>query len=215
MSYTEVPPNLAGISTISLPAEYPQFHHWYPRCELNHKRFWLDNIKPHWTMLDVGANIGIFSILFSKLCSKVYAFEPVTESVDKLRVNLKHNNCADNVEVIPLAVSNWTGVRQEKIHSIWEHEVQDKEFEFTTLDDWIKARNNLHVDALKIDVDSYDYEVLLGAEQFLRAQRPIVVAELNHALALRGFTKEQPQAFMKELGYTMIQLDDDNYAFIP
>lgn len=215
MSHTEFPENEKGLRTAVLPATYPPFDRWYPTCEMNHKRFWLDNVKSNWTVLDVGANVGIFTILFSKLCAQVYAFEPIPETVLKLRENLHANACPDNVQIVPLAVSNWTGARESPIHPVWGHEVRTEEFLFTTLDDWIKTHGDLHVDAVKIDVDSYDYEVLLGAEQFLRAQRPIVVAELNHALALRGFTVDEPKSFMTKLGFTAIQLDDENYAFIP
>ena len=177
------------------------------------KNFWLEHIQADWIVLDIGANVGIFTVLFSKTCKKVYAFEPVEETLVKLHENIKANKCDDNIVIVKKAVSNKTGRIQDKIHSQWETEVQDKEFDFTTIDDWVKE-NKVQVDAIKIDVDGFDYEVLLGAEQTLKSQKPLVVVEINHALQTRNFNAKYPLEFMKKIGYTeKMQLDQDNFVF--
>jgi len=76
------------------------------------------------------------------------------------------------------------------------------------------SSRNIKVDLLKIDVDSYDYEVLLGSEQTLRSQSPYIIVELNHALGKRGFNKEQGIEFLQSLGYKLQHhYDDDNFLF--
>jgi FkbM family methyltransferase len=59
------------------------------------------------TVYDVGANVGIHTLLFSRLVGpkgKVYAFEPFPQNLDRLRANLDLNKI-ENVEVIASAVS--------------------------------------------------------------------------------------------------------------
>lgn len=208
-----LPPNKQNMPNIELVDLYQQYFGWCHNCELNHKKFWLDNAKPDWVVLDVGANIGIFSILLSRLCKKVYAFEPIQGTLAKLRNNLQHNNCG-NVEIIEKAVSNKSGLHKDAIHSLWGHEVQVNSFDFVSLDDWVK-NEGITVDALKIDVDGYDYEVLLGAEAFLKEQKPIVVVEVNNALRTRNHEQSDVFSFMERIGYKRnTRLDCDNVLFM-
>jgi len=61
--------------------------------------------------LDVGANIGFYSILAAKNnnCKLVYAFEPVTKICNQLKKNTRLNGCDDKVFVIEKAISNVEG----------------------------------------------------------------------------------------------------------
>lgn len=74
--------------------------------------------------------------------------------------------------------------------------------------------NNLTVDLVKIDVDSYDYEVLLGGKQFLTEQNPLVVVELNHALGKRNHNVQEALDYMSSINYKLkFILDNENYIF--
>jgi len=67
------------------------------------------------TVLDVGANIGSFSVSVSKRIGdgKVFSFEPEAENLALLRRNLQENACS-NVTVFPFAVSDKNGT--ETLH---------------------------------------------------------------------------------------------------
>ena len=56
------------------------------------------------TFVDVGANIGYFTVIFSKSARTVYAFEPVPTIFERLSRNLSLNGC-ENVRALQLAVS--------------------------------------------------------------------------------------------------------------
>jgi len=187
---------------------------WFLNAEVNTRNFVQNFVKPNFTIIDAGAQIGMYTILFSKLAynGKVYAFEP-TDTVDFLNFNLEQNNC-ENVEVLKVPLSDKVETKSDKIFKIWSKQIIDEqEYNFETIDNFVSSRN-IKVDLLKIDVDSYDYEVLLGSEQTLRSQSPYIIVELNHALGKRGFNKEQGIEFLQSLGYKLQHhYDDDNFLF--
>lgn len=187
---------------------------WFNNAEKSTREYFLNTIKPDSIIIDAGAQIGMYSLLFGKLAEngKIYAFEP-TDTINFLNENLKLNSI-NNVETIGIALSDKSGVYRDKIFKVWSQKtIEDKEFEFITIDDFVKSRN-INVDIIKIDVDSYDYEVLLGAKETLINQNPIVVVELNYALAERGFTIKHAIDFMQSINYNVIHtLDTHNYIF--
>ena len=217
MSYSVIPnTDLFVNGQIKLPAIYPQWRTWYNSCEMNHKKFWLDTIKKEWVVLDIGANVGIFSCLFSKLAKHVYSFEPIKETLEKLRVNLQANGCTDNVTIVDKAVSDKQGEYIDEIHSQWGYKTENKQFSFITIDNWVNE-NNVKVDAMKIDVDGYDYEVLKGAIKTIQEQHPVIVVEIQaSALDTRDYVPKDIHKFMEDLHYKGYYLDKHNcvYKFV-
>jgi FkbM family methyltransferase len=203
------------IGTFNFPAYYEQDAWWFDQAERTTKQFLCDYIKPSFTIIDAGANIGMYTVPFSKLATNgtVYAFEP-TDTIEMLKANLQHNNCQDNVVFCSQPLGQFDGKKQDKVFKVWSQNIiDDKEFDFITLDTFV-AQNNLKVDLLKIDVDSFDYEVLLGGNQFLKEQNPLVVVELNHALGKRGHNVQEALEYMVETGYDLKEvLDGENFVF--
>lgn len=155
-----------GLS-FNFPRYYASDAGWFMSAEGNTKQFLCDYIKPNFTIIDAGANIGMYTIPFAKLAhqGKVFAFEP-TDTVEMLKENLAYNNCASNVSIQLEPLGEKDEIKTDKIFKVWSQGIVDsKEFSFITLDTFVKS-NNLTVDLVKIDVDSYDYEVLLGGKQF-------------------------------------------------
>src|ERR1035437_6654016 len=65
------------------------------------------HLKEGQTFIDVGANVGYYSILASKLGAKVLAFEPSLNNRTLLEKNIKDNEC--DVQVFSQALSNVNG----------------------------------------------------------------------------------------------------------
>src|SRR5690349_13400305 len=105
MIYTNIPDR----PPIRLVQYYPEFSWYYPNCEMVTKRWWVKNTQPDWVILDCGANVGYYSILFSQLApqGKIFAFEP-TDTVAMLAANLADNAVA-NVDVHKLALGAKSG----------------------------------------------------------------------------------------------------------
>lgn len=108
-------------------------------------------------------------------------------------------------------------IKTDKIYHVWEQAPPlNQEFEFTCIDTFVNERK-IKVDAIKIDVDSYDYEVLYGAKNVLQTQRPIVMVEIaEHALKLRNVNGIMIHDLMKELNYRNEGVYDcENFLFVP
>ena len=64
--------------------------------EINETKLVKGLVKPGWTVIDIGANFGWYSIHFSQLVGpsgKVFSFEPIPESYEELNSNMQLNSC--------------------------------------------------------------------------------------------------------------------------
>jgi FkbM family methyltransferase len=206
--YTLVP----GEAPIELVDYYSEFIGYYPECELQTKRWFVENIEKEWVIFDVGANIGYYSILFSRLASmgRVFAFEP-TQTIAKLNANIDHHGCR-NVTAFKTALGARAGKIEENIYRIWGRPPERMIYEFSTIDDMVKKLGLTRLDCIKIDVDSFDYEVLRGGQATLAKFDPWVIVELNHALAKRSESVPQALEWLSAQGYTSaFVVDYENY----
>ena len=207
--YTLVPNRPA----IELVAYYSNFEWYYPECELQTKRWFVEHIQPDWVIFDAGANIGYYTILFSQLApqGKVFAFEP-TETIKLLQENLDHHRCT-NVISLPLALGKVSGAIEDDIFRIWGEAPERQVYQFSTVDDVVAQLKLDRIDCMKIDVDSFDFEVLRGAEATLRRYDPWVVVELTYALAKRNQSVPEALQWLYSLGYRHAHvLDHENYV---
>lgn len=208
---TKVP----GMPPIDLPAFYPEFAYYYPNCEQGTKGWFVKNVKPDWTIIDVGAHIGYYSVLFSRLTpkGKVFAIEP-TETFEMLQKNVRHNK-ADNVACLKVAFGKSSGQIKDGIFRIWGKPAEVKTYPFMTLDEFVKAEGLERIDAIKIDVDSYDWEVLQGSMVTMKWFNPFIMVELNHALGKRNQSRAQALQWMHDQGYEKAPevYDGENFLF--
>jgi len=177
------------------------------------KNWFVENAKSDWVYIDAGANIGYYSILFSQLSPKghVHAVEP-TSTVQMLKENLEHNS-ANNVTIHTNALGQHDGRRTEKIFRVWGGEPDEIEYDFLTIDTMVAQLGLNRLDCLKIDVDSFDFEVLMGAEVTLERFNPWLVVELNHALGVRGYSNMTALNWLCEKGYSeSLVLDSENFV---
>lgn len=166
------------------------FHYFEPEDVAAFRTF----IKPGSVVFDVGANIGQYALLASKLVGErgqVYAFEPSPEVLAKLQENIRLNS-AENIEVVAKAVTAESGMMQfytaneqgnQGVGSLLPAEeyrahtrsAESIEVEALSLDDFCEAQGIEHVDFLKIDVEGFDLEVLKGAEKLMERNPDLVV----------------------------------------
>lgn len=199
---------------IELPEFYPEFSWYYPTCEMQTKAWFVHNADPSWVWIDAGANIGYYTILFSKLSPSgwVYSVEP-TSTVDKLIHNIAHNKLS-NVSVLKTCLANRSGIYRDAVFQVWGAEPLVQEFSFKKIDDLVRDLDIQRVDVIKIDVDSYDFECLLGAEETLKKYNPWVCVELNHALSKRNQHPSMVFNWLASNGYDgSLVLDGENFIF--
>ena len=199
---------------IELVAYYDEFREYYPQCEMATKRWFVQNVREDWVIFDCGANIGYFSILFARLApsGQVYAFEP-TNTYQMLLANLAHHQIK-NVMPLQLALGDKCGQIEDTLFQIWGHKPEKRVYTFTTIDQFVESHYLSRLNCIKIDVDSFDFEVLRGAERTLLKFNPFVMVELNHALSQRNQSVTQALEWLIGLGYEGgIVFDYDNFLF--
>jgi FkbM family methyltransferase len=183
----------------------------------------LSAIKPGMKVIDVGANIGLYSILANQIVGglgKVWAFEPSSQTARKLQKNLLLNNCR-SVEFVQAALgdgkeSSLTLQRdpdgQDGDRYLRPREAAvirdggDEEMvSVTSLDQFCESRGVLSVDFIKIDVEGGEFAVLRGSEAILRAgSRTIVMFECTQQGCARyGHTQRDVFEYLRNLGYVV------------
>ena len=141
--------------------------------------------------LDVGANIGYYSVYFEPLVEQVFAFEPDPRARRHLFANV---GSLPKVEVVTYAVGPETGTarftqtRQSEVSHIAAAGELGVDVPMVSIDDFVTERD-LTVSAIKTDVEGHDLDALRGAEQVLAKQRPLVLSELQPSSELAELTK--------------------------
>ncbi len=177
-------------------------------------------LKSDWVVFDIGANIGYFTLLMSKLVGKngyVYCFEPTTYGYNRLKKNIRLNPefLLHNIVVNKKGLSSCTENKIEALESRFSARLlahSEKELiEFITLDDYVASKNIQKVDFIKIDVDGYDYEVIKGGCKILKKFRPIVMAEIcNRVLNERGVNVVSYLELYLQYGYNSCEILESN-----
>jgi len=152
-------------------------------------------LKPNNIVWDIGANIGYFSALFSKIVGKsgkVFAFEPVTESWCQLKKTLDESE-NQNSKVFRVALGDQVGVGTIEYDpsisgnaSIYQRAGNfgcvKEDIKIQTIDGLIKTELS-PCDFIKIDTEGNELKALMGGKEFFRNFNPIVLYEFNQETA--------------------------------
>lgn len=134
-------------------------------------------------VIDIGANIGYYVILESKLVGHegvVYAIEPVPLAVELLRRNCELNKCK-NVKIYQLAIYNrsgkltiyvpsklnWSTINIENVKDIKRNSCIKIEVNALTLEDFIQ-KEKIKPTLIRMDVEGAEFEILTSSEKLLR-----------------------------------------------
>ena len=155
-------------------------------------------VEPHDIVVDCGAAEGLFALIVHRRCKKVYLIEPLAKFVESLKKTFEK---ADNVEIIPVAISDAsfkTNIISNDISSSLSANAEGQEVEVTTLDKLFHDKG-LAVSYLKMDLEGYDYKALLGAEHLIRRNRPKIAVttyhEKTHADQIGAYLKSIVQEY--------------------
>jgi FkbM family methyltransferase len=150
-------------------------------------------VRPGWVAVDIGANIGYFTLLLAKLVGpqgRVIVFEPLPENFDVLRENVDLNGYR-NVILEPKAVLDTPGsarLYRQREHlltgtaSVVQGQGVGLRVPAVSLDAYLDAIGE-RVNFVKIDVEGAEAAVLEGMRRILAEDAPIVLVELHDALS--------------------------------
>jgi FkbM family methyltransferase len=166
------------------------------------------NIRQDYVVIEVGANIGAHTLIIADLVGKtgkVYAFEPTKFALQKLHANIALNPAfISRIVVRSEMVSNHEGAMPSlNIRSSFRVHATGQEESVPAHSVALDNLGLTRVDAIKIDVDGYDYKVLQGAEGLIKQFRPLVFVELcEYTLNAQGDSIRDIFRLMSALGYS-------------
>jgi FkbM family methyltransferase len=172
-------------------------------------------VKPGMTVLDVGANIGYFTLLFGRQVGpsgRVWAFEPVKRYQEAIKLHLQTNRLDDTVQLLSFGLSDRTlrvpisvdefGASMHSASSSTTFEIE--EIDIARLDDVVREQNINKVDFIKLDIDGHEPAFVRGAQSTIRSHMPVMVLEFAQAwLDVAGEDARTLKTAIEELGYTL------------
>jgi FkbM family methyltransferase len=180
------------------------------------------------TAIDIGAHIGYYSRLFSKLVGQtgcVFAYEPSPENFSILQSNLRFLG-RQNTTIFPLAVCAQGGKVPLYIspghsnHSLnpgfTEHE-SVIDVDATTLDAHLSTLNHPNIHFIKIDAEGSEIEILNGMTNTIKNNPSLaMIIELNPAgLRAAGHEPRNLLELLASLGYIAREISIDNQLLEP
>lgn len=175
----------------------------------------LDALGPGATFIDVGANIGFYSVLAADRvgdAGHVYCFEIDQRPLKALRKTVSKFNMR-NIEIIEAAVASNDGMvsfkplREHGHNKIDTRAREGAMVRSMRLDTWVKQRALTRVDVIKIDVEGAEYLVLDGARETLEKFRPVIVCEAMDDTDWFGRGPADVASLLLDLGYEIKHLE--------
>lgn len=159
--------------------------------------FLLHALQPSHKFVDIGANVGAYTILASKVIkANSIAFEPVPETANRLKDQIYLNRIENSVEVRNIGIGNENSLLYFTNNSDTTNKVNIKgedvntiQVEVKTLDSQVSSVDPLF---LKIDVEGFEHNVIQGAQTILSSDNLIaLIIELNGSGEEFGHTNEE------------------------
>ena len=148
----------------------------------------LSQVNNNSVVVDVGANIGYYTLLLAQKCKKVYAIEPEKECFEILRKNIVDNKLK-NVVLINLAASDKRGKKElfvdknnlgnNRLVNDKRKTINDKCLRVNTLRLGDILINEQKIDLIKIDTQGWEPAVIDGAKKIIGRDRPTLFLEYS------------------------------------
>lgn len=198
--------------------------HTLNRCELELLK---REIKEGDVVVDIGANIGYYTLLASKnvgVHGRVYAFEPDPTNFSLLQKNVALNNC-ENVTLVNKAVA----ARSETLKlylsevNLGDHRAYASEearesisIECTSIDDYFKDKAE-NIDFIKIDIQGFECKALRGMQATLKKSKGTrLTAEFwPYGLTRAGDSPEELFQLLQSADFELYEIDNQKNSIEP
>ena len=177
-----------------------------------------ENLKPGDVFFDVGANIGLYSLIAARKVSRggqVVAFEPDPANFALLNKNIALNNLQDVVEPNQIALGDRSDDRGVTFYVPLQgggspesslvakgKNMQPVTLPLDTIDN-VCARKSLRPNLIKIDTEGAEWPIIQGSLEYIRSTKPALIIEY-HGGKTKDFGYTVPELWQRidALGYS-------------
>lgn len=187
---------------------------------------------------DIGANIGIYSVILSKIsgeATNVHSFEPVNHIRQRLEANCKLNGFQSiNINNIALGAARSTAemfqikkgmyrggtstfIENDNVDSLGKDKFDVCTVDIIQLDEYVKEKKLSKIDFLKIDVESFEWQVLQGGRKTVSDFSPTILMEYDPVRHGEKNDSNQFKEFFEEYDYQVYEFKafGDELTLIP
>ena len=189
-------------------------------------RIFKESMKEGATVVDIGTNIGYYTIIAGKKVGqrgKVFGYEPNIDSFNLLQRNILINNF-DNIIPINLAISNILGKRtlylgdNKCTHSFADNRKTGKnEMVITdTLDNSLKKYGSPRVDVIKMDIEGAEILALEGMRETIERSPKLTIFTELYPKAIKRLGRS-PVEFLEKIrdfGFSVHAIDEDRKEIV-
>jgi len=187
--------------------------------------YFADNIQRGETVIDVGANVGQYAVLFGAAvgpAGRVVSFEPDRDSRSLLERNIEINGFGGRVKVEPMALFDELGTHSfysrigDAMNSLEREglgtnagssDVRETVVHTIPLDDYLVSNGMPDPDWLKIDAEGAEINVLRGAGRALHGKTKIVCELHPYAWDSFGASYQELESIVSQAGRRITMLD--------
>ena len=206
-------------------------HQGFEQDELDFVRHYL---TPGMGFLDIGANIGLFSLTAAKILAgsaPCLAVEPASSTRLRLEENIQLNNQGPYIQILPWAFSDAHGELPLKLaqegfdafhsfaHPFMGGQDGVEMVSTQTLDQWKNQNTDLaeKIRLIKIDVEGWEANVLKGGRNWLSQDNaPVLLVEFTEANAQQaGYSCIHLSNLLSELGYRLFRYHPKSKSIKP
>jgi FkbM family methyltransferase len=180
----------------------------------------VSRLKTDDIVVDVGANIGYTTLLFAKKCTqgKVLSIEPSKELFKTINDHIALN-ATSNVLALNIGIGEKASIGRlfkiDEFNTGRNRILEDNDkgtnsetIEIRTLDEVVESTALQRINAIKIDVEGYEFKVLQGAERILRTMRPLLMIEVDdHNLKQQKASRQMLFSFLHNLNYIAVDAE--------
>lgn len=175
--------------------------------------------------LDIGSNVGLFSVLASKVIGKtgiVYCFEPTPKTYKRLLENIELNKLS-NIKTYQKGISNQNGTLKINTsldgYDAWNsfampvcgEKFLSENVETIKLDDFFSSTNSFqNISLIKIDVEGWEKFVLLGGQEYLnKPNAPSILIECVSGITKNaGYESKELINILNSYGYKLYRIEE-------
>lgn len=201
-----------------IPIEILNFD-YYEKDEIN---FILKLIKENDKILDIGANIGYYSLKISKNIENVeiLAFEPIPKTFSYLKRNINLNKISNikffnygfsdeeknlNLYYYPEGSCNASAANLSERKDIIKIPCK-----FTAIDKFVES-NNIFIDFIKCDVEGAELFILKGGFNTIKRDKPIIFVELLRKWAAKfDYHPNEVIKMLKKIDYSCFTIENNH-----